>query len=278
MRRNIVYFRICTQFIKNWRLSCVRPHAKVCELLAHLRRIVWILKDTRIYNEKSMKKDLLLIAETSTHLVDVCSSLRCSKINVICSESISDAKAGLATYSPAFVLFDFGIKGVDSLLNELAFGQCIPRPCIMVAAAYTDGNDRAAMLKRGADYCIDKPIIAQEVLAVMDAMLRRNRPMNTVEYKELTINMSCRTVTMRGEAVTLTRKEYEVLCFLAKNAGIVLTKEEIYCAVWKSSYDPNSTNVADQISSLRFRLGLDRKDTTYIQTVIGVGYRFGQSG
>lgn len=87
--------------------------------------------------------------------------------------------------------------------------------------------------------------------------------------------MSCRMVTMRGETVILTRKEYEVLCFLAKKAGTVLTKEEIYCAVWKSSYDPNSTNVADQISSLRFKLGLDRKDTTYIQTVIGVGYRFG---
>lgn len=225
-----------------------------------------------------MKKDLLLIAKTSTNLMEVYSSLRCSKINVICSESISDAKAGLATYSPAFILFDFDIKGTNPLLNELAFGQYIPQPYIMVAAAYADGSDRAAMLKRGADYCIDNPINAQEVLAVIDAVLRRNRRIKTIVYREVVINTFCRSVTMRGKPVALTRKEYEVLCFLAKNTGIVLTKEEIYCAVWKSSYDPNSTNVADQISSLRFKLGLDRKDTTYIQTVIGVGYRFGELG
>lgn len=223
-----------------------------------------------------MKKELMLVSGMSKNLKGVYSALRCSKIDVIRTESIADAKVGLATHSPAFILLDFDIKGANSLLYELAFGKCLPRPCIMVAAAYTGGNDRAAMLKRGADYCIDKPINAQEVLAVMDAVLRRNRPTNTVEYRELNINMSCRTVTMRGETVILTRKEYEVLCFLAKNAGTVLTKEEIYCAVWKSSYDPNSTNVADQISSLRFKLGLDRKDTTYIQTVIGVGYRFGE--
>lgn len=59
--------------------------------------------------------------------------------------------------------------------------------------------------------------------------------------------------------------------------GTVLTKEEVYRAVWKSSYNPNSTNVEDQISSLRFKLGLKRKDTTYIQTVIGIGCRFGNS-
>lgn len=81
---------------------------------------------------------------------------------------------------------------------------------------------------------------------------------------------------MRGKPVSLTHKEYEVLCFLADHAGVALTKEEIFRAVWKSSYAPNSTNVADQISSLRCKLGLDRKDITYIQTVIGVGYRFGK--
>jgi DNA-binding response OmpR family regulator len=223
-----------------------------------------------------MKKELMLVSGMSKHLKEVFSALQCSKINVTHTESVAGAKAGLATHSPAFILLDFDIKGANSLLNEFAFGQYIPQPYIMVAATYSDGNDRADMFKRGADYCIDKPINAHEVSAIIDAVLRRDKRIHTIEYKEMAINMSCRTVTMRGETVILTRKEYEVLCFLAKNAGTVLTKEEIYCAVWKSSYDPNSTNVADQISSLRFKLGLDRKDTTYIQTVIGVGYRFGE--
>ena len=64
------------------------------------------------------------------------------------------------------------------------------------------------------------------------------------------------TVTMRGEPVSLTRKEYQVLSLLADHAGTILTKEEIYRAVWRAEYEPKSTNVSDQISSLQSKLGL----------------------
>lgn len=225
-----------------------------------------------------MKNDLILISRMSIHLTGVRDALRRSNINVIHVENASDAKAGLKLHSPAFVLLDFDIKGADSLLCEIAFRQHIPQPYIMISAAYTDGNDRAAMLKRGADYCIDKPINANEILAIIDTVLRRNRQMNAIEYKELTINTFSRTVIMRGKSVALTRKEYEVLCHLANHAGMILTKEEIYRAVWQAEYDPKGTNVSDQISSLRRKLGLRHKDDTYIRTVIGVGYKFGDIG
>lgn len=80
---------------------------------------------------------------------------------------------------------------------------------------------------------------------------------------------------MRGIPIVLTRKEYDILYTLATHIGNVMTKEEIYTAVWKDDYVPKMTNVPDQISSLRRKLGLSRKDTSYIQTVIGIGYRFG---
>lgn len=219
----------------------------------------------------------MLVSEMSTHITGVYNILRGSNIDVVHTENEYDAKAGLAVHSPAFVLLDFYIKGVKSLLQEIAFGKWLPQPYVMVAAEYTDGNDRADMLRLGADICIDWPINVDEVLAVIHAVRRRNRRLPDIEYKELSINTTSRTVTMRGEPIALTRKEYEVLILLVNHAGVVLTKEEIYRAVWKSSYDPNSTNVAEQVSSLRFKLGLDRKDNTYIQTVIGIGYRFGKS-
>lgn len=222
------------------------------------------------------KENLILISERSKCFTEAHNNLRHFNVDVVHIENVYNVKAGLAMHSPAFILLDFDIKGAKFLLNEIASGQWLPQPYVMVAANYTDGSDRAEILQMGADICIDWPINADEVLAVIHAVRRRNRYLSGIEYKELSINTTSRTVTMREEVVILTRKEYEVLCFLAKNAGTVLTKEEIYCAVWKSSYDPNSTNVADQISSLRFKLGLDRKDTTYIQTVIGVGYRFGE--
>lgn len=219
----------------------------------------------------------MLVSGMSTHLMEVYHTLCRSNITVIHLENIHDAKAGLAIHSPAFALLDFDIKGADSLLGEIAFGQRTTQPYIMVAASYVDGNDRADMLKRGADHCVDKPINAQEVLAVISSVLRRNKHAHTFKYKDLTINKSRRTVTMRGKPVALTRKEYQVLCFLVDHAGTILTKEEIYRAIWKSEYTQQSTNVSDQIYSLRCKLGLSSKDNDYIRTVVGVGYCFGDA-
>ena len=201
-----------------------------------------------------------------------------SNITALYAENTYDAKARLEIHSPAFVLLDFGIKGADFLLSEISFGSHVPRPYIMVAAVYANGNDRAAMLKRGADHCVDSPVNAHEVLAVVNSVLRRrSKQAHIFRYKDMAINKSCRMVTMHGKAVTLTRKEYQVLCFLADHAGTILTKEEIYRAVWDAEYDPKSTNISDQIYSLRCKLGLSSKDTDYIRTVIGVGYCFGDT-
>lgn len=224
-----------------------------------------------------MKKILIMISGTSIYFSRIYDALRHDNIYVIHVKNIYDAKVGLTMHSPAFVLLDFNIKGAKSLLYEIASGQWLPRPYVMVAADCTDSSDRAKMLRLGADICVDWPINVEEVLAVIHAVRRRNKRLPVIEYEALSINTTSRTVTMRGEPVVLTRKEYEVLLFLANHSGIVLTKEEIFRTVWKYSYDPNSTNVAEQISSLRFKLGLNRKDSTYIQTVIGIGYRFGKS-
>lgn len=222
-----------------------------------------------------MKRNLMLISEKSKHITEVYNVLCRSKLDVVYAENAYTAKAGLFDFSPAFILLDFDIKGADFLLSEIAFGQRFSPPYVIVAASYCSGHDRAFTLKRGADYCVDKPINTDEVLAVIDAVLRRNKSKLIIEYKELTINKSSRAVTMRGKAISLTRKEYEVLCVLANHIGTVISTEEIYRTVWRTSYNSKNTNVSDQISSLRFKLGLCSKDSTYIHTVVGVGYRFG---
>lgn len=222
------------------------------------------------------RENLILISKRRDHFAEAYNRLCHSNINVVRTENAYTVKVGLIVHSPTFILLDFDIKGAEFLLSEMVTAHHIPKPYIMVAADYANGSDRAVMLRLGADICIDWPINAEEVLAVIHAVRRRHRHIPVIEYEELSIYTTSRTVTMRGKPVSLTHKEYGVLCFLADHAGVVLTKEEIFRAVWKSSYAPNSTNVADQISSLRCKLGLDRKDITYIQTVIGVGYRFGK--
>ena len=233
-----------------------------------------------------MKPDIILVSHKSEHMTRAYNFLSNSKINVLHIENIHDAKAGLALHSPAFLLLDFDINGTVSLLSEITYGNSDPLPYIMVAAAFSNSTERAAMFRQGADACIEKPIDGEEVLAIIGAALRRRQRgeiphspicLPYIKYRELTIDFSCREVTMRGKQVPLTRKEFDVLCTLANHAGKVLTKEEIYTTVWKTKYDPKSTHVSDQISSLRHKLGLSSRDAEYIQTVVGVGYRFGTS-
>lgn len=224
-----------------------------------------------------MKKTLMIISERSDHLIGECAILRSSGVELLYARNKYEVEAGLQMHSPAFALLDFDIEGVNFLLKKLVLSPHGLHPYIMVAAHYADSNERAHMLRRGADFCVEKPINEYEVLAVIDAVFRRVMRRSIIRFEELVINTSGRIVTMRGKPVALTRKEYEVLCLLACHAGTVLTKEEIYQTVWRTGETSNSTHVSDQISSLRAKLGLSRKDTTYIHTVIGVGYRFGEA-
>lgn len=222
-----------------------------------------------------MNKNLMIVTGTSGCPIEAQNILKQSKINVICAKDFSEAKAGLFTYSPAFVLVNYNIKEFNSLFMQISSSQIDPRPYIMVAGVCKNGDERASMLKRGADHCVDYPINANEIAAVIESVFRRSANQSTVRYKELAIHMSTRTVTMKGEPVALTRREYDVLCVLAAHVGAVVKKEEIYHSVWRCDYTPKNTNVSDQISSLRAKLGLNGKDSTYIRTVIGVGYTFG---
>ena len=90
-----------------------------------------------------MKKYLILVSENSKHITRTCEILHRSEVDVTCVNNMGDAKAGLKIHSPAFVLLDFNIKGSKFLLYEIASGQWLPRPYVMVASDYANGNDRA---------------------------------------------------------------------------------------------------------------------------------------
>lgn len=231
-----------------------------------------------------MNQDIILVSDETEHPDTVLRALKCYGMNVIRTEYINIMKAGLVSHSPAFLLLDISRNEAEPLLIEIADSFFRPFPYIMVSMASSDGIARAAMLRLGADICIENPINVDEVLAVINAVQRRERRMAglnfgrllpRIEYKDMVIDPLRRTVTMKDIQVALTAKEFDVLHVLAYHAGKVLTKEKIYKAVWGGEYNPSSTHVSDQISSIRRKLCLDSKCTCYIQTVIGVGYRFG---
>lgn len=157
---------------------------------------------------------------------------------------------------------------------------------MLIAASFCDGLDQATVYNLGADACIVKPINPNEVVALINAVLRREqkivrldseRLLPCIEHKDLVINPVSRMVSMRGEPIALTTKEFDILYLLAKHAGIVLKREEIYEMVWKVDHKFAAASVSDHIHMIRRKLGLDGKDHEYIQTVYHIGYRFANS-
>lgn len=231
-----------------------------------------------------MGYDILLLMSLDGDCSKIYSKLRRSGMNVFHINITDDVKAELVSRSPAFILLDFKTEGADLLLHRLSSGFFRPYPFIIVSADYSNGAERAAMLSRGADACVDYPINSDEVLAIINAVLRRERRvaglnlgrlLPCIEYKDLRIDPLRRVVTKAGEHIWLTAKDFDVLCVLAHHAGIVLTKEEIYKSVWGEDYRFASSNVPRSVSSLRQKIGLDRDGKDYIQTIFRVGYRFG---
>ena len=204
-----------------------------------------------------MKQDLVLVCRKTEYTTHVRNFLRDHHIDTAIIENIENLKAELSSYSPAFLLLDFGIKGNESLFSKLSISAMRPLPYIIIADTFPNG----AVLRR-----------EQRI-----TRLKLDRTLPRIEHKELVIDPMCRTVEMREKPIHLTTKEFDVLLLLASKAGTVLTKEEIYEAVWNASRDYMGTQVSDHIFTLRRKLGLDKKDQGYIQTVFGVGYRFATS-
>lgn len=146
---------------------------------------------------------------------------------------------------------------------------------IIMLTAKRDVTDRVTGLDTGADDYITKPFEIEELLARIRSVLRRIKMNNEesiiIEINDLTINILTREVIKQGEHIDLTKKEYELLEYLANNKGIVLTRDQIINQVW--GYDfVGDTNVLDvYIRYLRSKVDYPYNSKS-IQTIRGVGY------
>lgn len=233
-----------------------------------------------------MNQGIMLISHQTGHMTAVCKALKRLGMNVYQIQNMDDMKAGLVSYRPAFVLLDVDSQWMETLLTEITESVLRPVPYVMAAVFRSDDVDQVTLLNLGADACVERPVVTEEVLAVVRAVLRRERRiarlhlgrvLPCIEHREMTIDPLLRVVVMRGESIDLTAKEFDILYLLACHTGTVLTKQEIYETVWNPDQKRTSSCVADQISSIRRKLGLSGKDAHYIRTVIGVGYRFGSA-
>lgn len=194
----------------------------------------------------------------------------------------SDGVAGLGLArdtNPSLVLLDLMLPGMSGIDVCRQIRRQSDVPIVMVTAK--DGEaDKVLGLEMGADDYITKPFSMREFRSRVKAALRRSRMIakpsdeGPIEGGELLIDPARRLVTLRGEEVSVTYVEFEILAALARSPGRVLSRETLLEHVWGDSdyRDPRTVDV--HIRHLREKLEKDPKQPEYLLTVRGVGYRF----
>ena len=189
----------------------------------------------------------------------------------------ADGDTALATAldsHPDLIILDIGLPRRNGFIvsRELR-ARAFQSPILMLTARDTV-SDKVTGLDAGADDYLSKPFDYDELLARVRALLRRSSmraESALLKIGDLTIDPISRTVTRGERSVALTQKEYALLEFLARHAGIPATREQISEHVWKQEFDP-ATNIVDvYINYLRKKLELPG-ERSLIHTVRGVGY------
>ncbi|MFJ6784741.1 response regulator [Streptomyces yangpuensis] len=192
---------------------------------------------------------------------------------------VANAADALAAPDADLVLLDLGLPDRDGIevCRELRARGSVP---VIAVTARGGGLDRIRGLRSGADDYVVKPFNAAELLARIEAVLRRSTPRRVGEDRPITagsleINLGRREVTLDGQPVPLTRKEFDVLAVLVRADGAAVPRDRILVEVWQTTYDGMSRTLDVHMANLRGKLG---HAGSVVRTVRGVGYRFAAAG
>jgi len=187
-----------------------------------------------------------------------------------------EALAELKTETPDLVLLDVMMPHTDGidLLADIRTRSMIP---VIMLTGRGDEADRILGLRTGADDYIVKPFSPAELTARIDSVLRRSAPAggNEIQSGDLVIDCDTRDVTVRGEAVVLTAKEFDLLVFLARSPRQVFDRAQLLSQVWASSSEwQDPATVTEHVRRIRRKIEADPDNPRWIRTIRGVGYRF----
>ena len=186
-----------------------------------------------------------------------------------------------AAESPVLLVLDLGLPDMDGteVCREI---RAWSDAAILVLTARHEEDVTIAALDAGADDYVTKPFSPPELLARVRALLRRANRTPTLDAERaviatgaLVIDLAARTVTRDGERVHLTPTEFELLATLATNAGRVMTHTTLFATVWKGRvFGDAQAHLRVHVAHLRRKLEADPVRPRYLQTELGVGYRF----
>jgi DNA-binding response OmpR family regulator len=180
---------------------------------------------------------------------------------------------------PDLVVLDIMLPGFDGLEVMRRIHEDLEgRVAVILLTAKGEESDRLVGLRRGADDYVVKPFSPAELVARVEAVMRRAEATEEadepIRFGELVIEPAARTVLVGDRQVELTQREFDLLLFLARHPGQVFSRDQLMDRVWRFSFYTDTTTVTVHIRRLRAKIEPDPARPRWIETVWGVGYRF----
>ena len=230
-------------------------------------------------------KPTIVIIEDEKNICDfIRTTLTTHGYKAITASSGQEGLSFITSHLPDLILLDLGLPDMDGIeiIKNVRGWSLIP---IIVISARSQEEEKVLALDSGCDDYITKPFGTSELLARIRTSLRRYQasqamadphPLYTCD--DLTIDLSKRLVTLRGQEIHLTQVEYKLVSLLAQNSGRVLTYDHIIHTIW-GPYADNSNNQILRVNMANIRRKLENNpaEPRYIFTEIGVGYRMKES-
>jgi DNA-binding response OmpR family regulator len=163
-----------------------------------------------------------------------------------------------------------GVRLLERLRRD---GRYENLPVLILTARAGEG-DRVEGLTRGADDYLTKPFSTPELLARIQALLRRSGKSGRIERGGLALDLERHQAILDGQPLDLTRREFDLLAFLARHPGRVYSREELLERVWGPEFMGTARTVDQHVAQLREKLREDPKLPRFLETLRGVGYRF----
>ena len=222
------------------------------------------------------KIQVLVVDDEPRYLKLVRYNLEAAGYEVITAASGEEALSLVAGKSPDLIILDIRLPGIDGYEVCAKIREFSSTPIIMLTAKGEE-QEKVHGLRLGADDYVTKPFGAEELMARVEAALRRGRipevktpPILTVG--EMSIDFAQRKVTIEGEEINLSPTEYRLLQCLAVNAGRVIVQQELQEKVWGPEYREHYEGLRVYIRRLRQKIEKDPGHPAYILTKPGVGY------
>jgi two-component system, OmpR family, KDP operon response regulator KdpE len=208
-------------------------------------------------------------------------ALVASNYEVASAGTVADATKTIATSVPDIVVLDLGLPDGDGreVIRQVRGWSDVP---IIVLSARDRETDKIEALDLGADDFVNKPFSVGELMARMRTALRhriqRRAETPVVKVGDVEIDNVRHRVTRAGQEVKLSPKEFDLLSFLARHAGMVVTHKQILAAVWGAAHTEDTQYLRVYVGHLRQKIETNPDDPHVIVTEPGIGYRVAEGG